>query len=225
MNTYFKNDWQDIIGNEFKKEYFKKIKSYLTLEYNKNTIYPSWQDIFNALHFTPYQDVKVVILGQDPYHGPNQAHGLSFSVQTDVTIPPSLRNIFKELNTDLKCNIPNNGYLKKWANQGVLMLNAVLTVKAGSPSSHSKIGWQNFTDAIIKQLNNRIDPVVFILWGNYAKSKKDYITGDRHLIIESPHPSPFSAHRGFFGSQPFSRTNEFLIELGKQPIDWQIEDI
>lgn len=182
-------------------------------------------DIFNALNFTSYKDVKVVILGQDPYHGPHQAHGLSFSVQPDVKIPPSLVNIYKELHDDLGCYIPNNGYLKKWADQGILLLNTSLTVRAGEANSHRNIGWVTFTDKIIELLNQRQDPVVFILWGNNAISKETLITSPQHYIIKSVHPSPLSASRGFFGSKPFSKTNDFLIKNNKTPIDWQIENI
>lgn len=219
------NTWNDIIGEEFEKDYYKSIRAFLKKEYKNLVIYPNMNDIFNALHFTDFNDVKVVILGQDPYHGPNQAHGLSFSVKPGVAIPPSLLNIYKELNTDLGCYIPNNGYLEKWAKQGVLLLNAVLTVRQGQASSHSKIGWQTFTDEIIRKLNIREEPVVFILWGNYAKSKKSIITKDKHYIIESVHPSPLSASKGFFGSKPFSKANKFLKSIGKVEIDWQIENI
>ena len=182
-------------------------------------------DIFNALHYTDYDKVKVVILGQDPYHGPNQAHGLSFSVKPNVPIPPSLRNIYKELHDDLGCYIPNNGYLKKWADEGVLLLNTVLTVRAGLANSHKNKGWEQFTDNIIKVLNEREKPIVFILWGNNAISKKKLITNKNHLILQSVHPSPLSASRGFFGSKPFSKTNSFLESIGETPIDWQIENI
>ena len=182
-------------------------------------------DLFNALHFTSYADTKVVILGQDPYHGPNQAHGLSFSVNPGVKIPPSLVNIYKELHTDLNCYIPNNGYLKKWADQGVLLLNTVLTVRAGEANSHKNKGWEEFTTKIIKILNEKETPVVFILWGNNAIAKEKLITNPKHLIIKSVHPSPLSASRGFFGSKPFSKTNDFLISTNQKPIDWQIENI
>lgn len=223
MAVVFKNDWQEIIGEEFEKEYYKKIRTFLKKEYDTTVIYPDMHDIFNALHYTSYKDVKVVILGQDPYHGPNEAHGLCFSVKEGVAIPPSLVNIYKELHTDLRCYKPSNGYLKKWTEQGVLLLNAVLTVRANQAASHSKIGWQNFTDTVIKRLNERDDPVVFILWGNYARNKKELITNKIHYIIESAHPSPLSASRGFLGSKPFSKTNEFLKKIGKDLIDWQIE--
>lgn len=225
MEKIFDNDWEELLRPEMEKEYYQKLRSFLIKEYKIKTIYPDMYDIFNALHYTSYKDTKVVILGQDPYHGPNQAHGLAFSVKPKVKIPPSLINIYKELQNDLGCYIPNNGYLKKWADQGVLLLNTSLTVVASKPNSHSKIGWEVFTDNIIKLLNDRKDPVVFILWGNNAKSKERLITNDRHFIIKSVHPSPLSANRGFFGSKPFSKTNEILKNLDKEPIDWQIENI
>lgn len=220
-----KNDWHNLLESEFKKDYYLKLRQFLMTEYKTKTIYPDMYDIFNALHYTDYRDVKVVILGQDPYHGPNQAHGLSFSVKTHVPAPPSLKNIYKELHEDLGCHIPNNGYLKKWADQGVMLLNTVLTVRAGQANSHKNMGWEFFTDKVISLLNDREDPVVFILWGNNAQSKLNIIKDSRHYIIKSPHPSPLSAHRGFFGSKPFSRSNDFLVSIGKQPIDWQIYDI
>lgn len=220
-----KNDWQDLLKDEFQKDYYLELRNFLIKEYKTKTIYPNMYDIFNALHYTAYGDVKVVILGQDPYHGPNQAHGLSFSVKPNVPAPPSLRNIYKELHNDLDCYIPNNGYLKKWSDQGVLLLNTVLTVRAGQANSHKNIGWEKFTDRIITLLNDREDPIVFILWGRNAQSKLNIIKNPKHHIIKSVHPSPLSAHRGFFGSKPFSKTNEFLISIGKDPIDWQIENI
>lgn len=220
-----KNDWHGFLGNEFSKEYYLKIRQFLINEYRTKTVYPDKYDIYNALHYTSYEDVKVVILGQDPYHGPNQAHGLSFSVKPGVQPPPSLINIFKELHDDLGCYIPNNGYLKKWADQGVMLLNASLTVRSGQANSHSTIGWELFTDRIIEILNDKEDPLVFILWGKNAQSKLSIITNPRHCIIRSVHPSPLSAHAGFFGSKPFSRTNQFLASIGKEPIDWQIENI
>jgi uracil-DNA glycosylase len=219
-----KNDWNDLLYNEFNQEYYLKLRTYLIQEYRTKTIYPDKYDIFNALHYTSYKNVKVVILGQDPYHGPNQAHGLSFSVKPGVQAPPSLVNIYKELHSDVGCYIPNNGYLKKWADQGVMLLNATLTVRAGQANSHSKIGWAHFTDRVISVLNDRQDPIVFILWGKNAQSKLSMITNPRHLIIQSVHPSPLSAHAGFFGSRPFSKTNHFLTSMGKEPIDWQIEN-
>ena len=217
-----KNDWHDLLKDEFNTDYYLKLRTFLVNEYKTKTIYPDKYDIFNALHFTPYKDVKVVILGQDPYHGPNQAHGLSFSVKAGVPMPPSLLNIFKELNSDLGCYIPNNGYLKKWANQGVLLLNTSLTVRSGQADSHKSIGWECFTDKIISLLNDRQDPIVFILWGKNAQSKLSLIQDSRHYLIKSVHPSPLSAHRGFFGSKPFSKANNFLVSIGKEPIDWQI---
>lgn len=220
-----KNDWQPLLEDEFKKDYYLVLRQFLAKEYRTRTIYPDMYDIFNTLHYTPYEEVKVVILGQDPYHGPNQAHGLSFSVKPGVPAPPSLVNIYKELHDDLGCYIPNNGYLKKWADQGVMLLNAVLTVRAGQANSHKNRGWEHFTHRVISLLNNRENPVVFILWGRDAQSKQSIITNPQHYIIKSPHPSPLSAHRGFFGSKPFSKTNNFLESIGKGPIDWQIENI
>lgn len=225
MKDILKNDWKEILNDEFEKDYYKKLRKFLVSEYKTKIIYPDMYDIFNALHYTAYKNVKVVILGQDPYHGPNQAHGLSFSVKPGVTPPPSLRNIYKELHSDLGCYIPNNGYLKKWADEGVLLLNTVLTVQAGNANSHKGKGWDIFTDKIISSLNEREDPLVFILWGNNAISKKKLITNKNHFIIQSVHPSPLSASRGFFGSRPFSKANNFLKSIGKDPIDWQIENI
>lgn len=223
--SILKNDWNDYLKKEFNKPYYLNLREFLKKEYKEKTIYPPMDDIFNALHFTALKDVKVVIFGQDPYHGKGQAHGLAFSVQKDVKIPPSLRNIYKELKSDLGCYIPDNGYLKKWSDQGVLLLNTVLTVREKDPNSHKNKGWETFTDEIIKVLNKREEPIVFILWGNKSKDKKPLITNDRHLILESTHPSPFSARKGFFGSKCFSKTNEFLESIGKEPIDWQIENL
>ncbi|WP_315115965.1 uracil-DNA glycosylase [Clostridium intestinale] len=225
MAINFKNDWQELLEEELSKEYYLKLRQFLITEYKTTTIYPNMHDIFNALHYTAYKDVKVVILGQDPYHGPNQAHGLSFSVKPGVGIPPSLLNMYKELQTDLGCYIPNNGYLKKWADQGVLLLNASLTVRAHTANSHKGKGWEILTDKIISLLNDRKDPVVFILWGNNAISKEKLITNKYHYIIKSVHPSPLSASRGFLGSKPFSKCNDFLKSISKNPIDWQIENI
>ena len=225
MSDILKNDWADLLNDEFQKDYYLKLRQFLLSEYRSKTVYPDMYDIFNALHYTAYKDVKAVILGQDPYHGPKQAHGLSFSVQPGVRIPPSLQNIYKELASDLGCYIPNNGYLKSWADQGVLLLNASLTVVAGKANSHSKIGWQQFTDKVIQVLNDREDPVIFILWGGNARSKKKYITHSWHYIIESAHPSPLSADNGFFGSKPFSKCNAILRQLGKEEINWQIENL
>ena len=225
MSKILHNNWDNLLGNEFDKDYYRNLHDFLVNEYKTKVIYPNMYDIFNALHYTDYEDVKVVILGQDPYHGPNQAHGLSFSVKPGVPTPPSLKNIYKELNSDLGCYIPNNGYLKSWADQGVLLLNTVLTVQAGNANSHKGKGWEQFTDRVISVLNERKDPVIFILWGNNAISKKKLITNPQHYILQSVHPSPLSASRGFFGSKPFSKTNEILRSLGKTPIDWQIQNI
>ncbi|QKY68763.1 uracil-DNA glycosylase [Lentibacillus sp. CBA3610] len=216
------NDWAPIMESEFKKDYYLKLRSFLKQEYGSQTVYPDMHDIFNALHYTDYENTKVVILGQDPYHGPNQAHGLSFSVQPHVSIPPSLKNIYKELNDDLGIDIPNHGCLTDWAKQGVLLLNTVLTVSAGQPTSHRGKGWEYFTNEVIRQVNAKQDPVVFILWGRHAQAKEAFIKERQHLIIKSPHPSPFSAHKGFFGSQPFSRANQFLKEAGRTPVDWHV---
>lgn len=225
MSEILKNDWKNYLDSEFKKDYYIKLKKFLVNEYNSKVIYPNMYDLFNALHFTPYSKVKVVILGQDPYHGPNQAHGLSFSVNPGVKTPPSLINIYKELHTDLGCYLPNNGYLKKWADQGVLLLNTVLTVRGGEANSHRNKGWEEFTTKVIQILNDKETPIVFILWGNNAISKEKLITNPKHLIVKSVHPSPLSASRGFFGSKPFSKTNDFLIKTNQIPIDWQIENI
>ena len=225
MRQILKNDWNELLKDEFSKDYYLSLREFLKNEYTTKIIYPDKYDIFNALHYTSYKDVKVVILGQDPYHGPNQAHGLSFSVSPGGKIPPSLLNIYKELNSDLGCYIPNNGYLKKWADQGVLLLNTSLTVRAGEANSHKNKGWEIFTDKIISLINEKTDPVVFLLWGNNAINKKKLITNKQHLILSSTHPSPLSASRGFFGSKPFSKINKFLISVNKAPIDWQIENI
>ena len=225
MRQILKNDWNELLKDEFSKDYYLSLREFLKNEYTTKIIYPDKYDIFNALHYTSYKDVKVVILGQDPYHGPNQAHGLSFSVSPGVKIPPSLLNIYKELNSDLGCYNPNNGYLKKWADQGVLLLNTSLTVRAGEANSHKNKGWEIFTDKIISLINEKTDPVVFLLWGNNAINKKKLITNKQHLILSSAHPSPLSASRGFFGSKPFSKINKFLVSVNKAPIDWQIENI
>ncbi|MCM1989869.1 uracil-DNA glycosylase [Oceanirhabdus seepicola] len=225
MNDILKNDWKPLLESEFSQEYYVKLRSFLKEEYETHTIYPDKYDIFNALHHTTYENTKVVILGQDPYHGPNQAHGLSFSVKPGITPPPSLKNIYKELQSDIGCSIPNNGFLNKWADQGVLLLNAVLTVRAEQANSHKNKGWEHFTDKIISLVNERQDPVVFLLWGKNAQSKEKYITNPRHLILKSTHPSPLSAHRGFWGCKHFSKTNKFLKANGRDIIDWQIEDV
>lgn len=217
------NDWEDILGEEFEKDYFIEIMDTLEEEYSTRIIYPHIEEIFNALAFTSFKNTKVVILGQDPYHGRGQAHGLSFSVNPDVKkIPPSLKNIYKELNADLGVLIPNNGYLADWAKQGVLLLNTTLTVQEANPNSHEKIGWSIFTDEIIKLLNKKDEAVVFILWGKNAISKTKFIDNPKHLVLQSVHPSPLSANRGFFGSNPFSKTNDFLKQNGLKEIDWQI---
>lgn len=225
MAAEFNNDWDDLLKDEFEKEYYLNLRKFLINEYKTQKIHPSMYDIFNALKFTPYKDVKVVILGQDPYHGPNQAHGFSFSVKPGVQTPPSLRNMFKELNSDLGCYIPNNGFLESLAKQGILLLNTVLTVREGQANSHKGKGWEIFTDRVIELLNKREEPIVFILWGRNAISKEALITNPIHKIIKSVHPSPLSATRGFFGSKPFSKTNDFLVSINKEPIDWQIPNI
>lgn len=220
-----KNDWTSILEEEFEKDYYKKLRTFLIGEYKTKTIYPEMQNIFNALKYTSFQDTKVVILGQDPYHGPNQAHGLSFSVNKGIRTPPSLLNIYKELNGDLGYKIPNNGYLKKWADQGVLLLNTSFTVRAGEANSHRGKGWEILTDKIIELISEKKEHVVFILWGNNAISKEGLIDSSKHLILKSVHPSPLSASRGFFGTKPFSKTNEYLKQHNLTEIDWQIDDI
>ena len=217
------NDWLPAIQDEFKKPYYRQLFEFVKEEYSRAVVYPPADDIFNAMHFTPLSEVKVLILGQDPYHNVNQAHGLSFSVlPSQKEIPPSLQNIYKELQDDLGCKIPNNGYLKKWADQGVLLLNTVLTVRAHQANSHQGIGWEEFTDAVLKKVNEIDRPIVFILWGKPAQQKKKLLNNPKHLILEAPHPSPLSAYRGFFGSKPFSKTNAFLEEHGVEPVDWRI---
>ena len=221
----FGNSWNDILKDEFQKEYYLELRKKLIEEYKNYKIYPSMDLIFDALKRIDYNDVKVVILGQDPYHGPNQAHGHSFSVLPGVRKPPSVQNIFVELNSDLGCEIPNNGYLMKWVDQGVLLLNTSLTVRAGEANSHRNLGWQIFTDRVIEILGKRNDPMVFILWGRNAINKEKLLTNKNHLVLKSVHPSPLSSYRGFFGSKPFSKCNEFLIKNNLRPIDWQIENI
>ena len=225
MKKIFKNDWENLLSDELQQPYYQELRQFLIAEYRTKKIYPDMFDIFNALHFTSYADTKVVILGQDPYHEPGQAHGLSFSVLPGVPPPPSLINIFKELQTDLGCKIPINGCLKFWAEQGVLLLNTVLTVRAHLANSHKNHGWEKFTDKIISLLNDREKPLAFILWGRPAREKKSMITNPEHYIIESAHPSPLSASKGFFGTRPFSRVNDFLTSVGETPIDWQLPDI
>jgi len=217
-----KNDWAELLADEFRQPYYLALRAFLIEEYRRGTVYPDMHDIFNALHYTSYADTKVCILGQDPYHGPGQAHGLCFSVKPGVPMPPSLQNIFKELHDDLGCRIPDHGCLEHWARQGVLLLNTVLTVRRGQANSHRGKGWEQFTDRVIELLNQRERPVVFMLWGKNAQAKKAMIDTSRHLIIESAHPSPYSAHAGFFGSRPFSRANAFLRQIGVEPIDWEI---
>ena len=221
----FNNTWDEILKDEFKKEYYLNLREFLKQEYSSRTIYPPMYDIFNALKFTDYNDVKVVILGQDPYHGEGEAHGLSFSVKPGIAIPPSLRNIYKELHDSLGCYIPNNGYLKKWADQGVLLLNASLTVRKDIANSHRNKGWEIFTDEVIKKLCAREKPVIFMLWGNNAKEKRQNIDLNHHHALMSVHPSPLSASRGFFGCNHFGKANDILISMGETPIDWQIENI
>lgn len=217
------NDWLDALKGEFSKPYYKKLFETVNQEYRTHRVYPPADDIFNAFHLTPLKDVKVVILGQDPYHGDGQAEGLSFSVKPGVDIPPSLVNIYQELHDDLGCTIPSHGNLVKWAEQGVLLLNTVLTVRAHQANSHRGIGWEEFTDAAIRALNTQDRPIVFILWGGPAQRKASMLHNPKHLILKAPHPSPLSAYRGFFGSKPFSQTNAFLEEHGLEPIDWQID--
>lgn len=219
------NDWAEHLKEEYMKPYYKKLYQTVTAEYAAKSVFPPADDIFNAFHLTPLSKVKVVILGQDPYHNVGQAHGLSFSVKPGVQTPPSLVNIYQELHDDLGCYIPNNGYLTKWAEQGVLLLNTVLTVQAHKANSHKDIGWEEFTDAAIRILNEQDRPIVYLLWGRNAQNKKWMLTNPKHLVLEAPHPSPFSASRGFFGCRHFSRTNEFLTEHGIEPVDWQIENI
>lgn len=224
MQDLIHNSWQAILADEFSKPYYQILRQFLKKEYQEETIYPNMYHIYEALERTPYEHVKVVILGQDPYHGPNQAHGLAFSVQKGVKIPPSLRNIYQELHSDLGCTIPSHGNLTEWTAQGVLLLNTVLTVRSGQAHSHKNQGWERLTDVIIQKLNDRSEPIVFILWGTPAQQKAKLIQNPQHIIIRSVHPSPLSAYRGFFGSKPFSQTNQALISLQEQPINWQIHE-
>ncbi len=217
------NSWDTLLQEEYQKDYFKNLMDFVKQEYKAKTIYPKQNEVFNAFRYTSFENVKVVILGQDPYHGPNQAEGLSFSVSNEVLKPPSLQNIFKELESDLGIPFPKSNSLKTWAKEGVMLLNAVLTVQEHTPTSHKDKGWETFTDNVIKILNTKKDPVVFILWGSYARNKKKLITNPIHYVIESPHPSPFSAYNGFFGSKPFSKTNEFLKSKGIKEINWRVE--
>ena len=224
--SMIENDWLEAVQAEFQKPYYKQLYQFVKEEYSKYVIYPPADDIFNALHLTPLSEVKVLILGQDPYHNEHQAHGLSFSVLPEQrVIPPSLQNIYQELADDLGCSIPNNGYLEKWARQGVLLLNTVLTVRAHRANSHQGRGWEQFTDALIQAVNAQDRPIVFMLWGRPAQTKIPMLTNPNHLILRASHPSPFSAHRGFFGCRHFSKANTFLQEHGIEPIDWQIENI
>lgn len=223
MKEIFKNDWQEILQDEFEKDYYKDLRKLLIEEYKHYEIFPKAENIFNAFHYTAYKDVKVLILGQDPYHNIGQAHGLAFSVKDGVKIPPSLQNIYKELNSDLGIPIANTGYLKSWADEGIMLLNTTLTVRAHQPMSHAKIGWEIFTNAVIEKINEKKEPVVYILWGNHAKARKKFINNKNHLIIEGVHPSPLSANKGFFGSRPFSRANEFLKERGVTPPSWKVK--
>ncbi|HSI66019.1 MAG TPA: uracil-DNA glycosylase [Planococcus sp. (in: firmicutes)] len=219
----FGNDWQQVMEAEFEKPYYVKLREFLKKEYASELIYPPKEDLWSAFEHTPFTDVKVVILGQDPYHGPNQAHGLSFSVRPGVPHPPSLRNMFKELEDDMGCAVPKDGTLTKWADQGVMMLNTVLTVRAGKAHSHRNQGWELFTDEVIRKLSERDRPVIFVLWGKPAQQKKALIDLERHAVIEAPHPSPLSAHRGFFGSKPYSNVNEMLQQRGEEPIDFCLD--
>ncbi len=219
------NSWDILLKDEYEKEYFKNLQKFIINEYKTKTVYPKMSEIFNAFTKTSYDNVKVVILGQDPYHGEGEAEGLSFSVKIGIQKPPSLINIFSELKDDLGISPPNHGSLVHWANQGVLLLNSTLTVVKDKPKSHSNKGWETFTDEVIKLINKKETPVVFILWGSDARSKKYLINNKKHLIIESAHPSPLSAYRGFFGSKPFSKTNDFLIKNNIEPIDWKIKDV
>lgn len=219
------NDWLVPLKKEFSKPYYKDLFEFVKNEYSTTVVYPPADDIFNAFHFTPLKDVKVLLLGQDPYHNVHQAHGLSFSVLPGNDIPPSLKNIYQELHDDLGCYIPNNGYLKKWADQGVLLLNTVLTVRAHQANSHQGKGWEQFTDAVIEAVNAQDRPIVIFLWGAPACRKAKMLTNPKHLVLKAPHPSPLSAYRGFFGCKHFSKANEFLKANGVEPIDWQIENI
>lgn len=224
MKELIHNEWQEVLKDEFEAPYYQQLRQFLKKEYQEQVVFPEMNHIWEAFEWTPYDKVKVVILGQDPYHGPNQAHGLSFSVQPTIKTPPSLVNIYKELQSDLGIPPVNHGYLKSWADQGVLLLNTVLTVRNGQANSHRGQGWETLTDAVIKKLNERATPIVFILWGKPSISKLKLIDTTRHAVITAPHPSPLSAYRGFFGSKPFSKTNEALIKFGETPINWQLPE-
>lgn len=221
--VHFGNDWDDVLQGEFEKEYYVKLRAFLKYEYSTTIVHPDMYDIFNAFKATPYKDVKAVIIGQDPYYRPGQAHGMCFSVRKGTPLPPSLKNIYKELNSDLGIPIPKDGYLKKWADEGVLLLNTVLTVRSGIPLSHKGMGWETFTDDVLKKLNEREDPIVFLLWGAPARNKGEIITNPVHYKLTAAHPSPLSATNGFFGCKHFSKTNEILRSIGKEPIDWSLE--
>ena len=220
MNVKIEESWQNVLQDEFEKPYFKNLVSFVKDEYNSQKVYPPGSQIFNAFQMCPFDEVKVVILGQDPYHGPKQANGLAFSVSDDVRIPPSLVNIFKEIKSDLGKDLPPTGNLERWAEQGVLLLNATLTVRAGNAGSHQKKGWEEFTDAVVQKVNDLKEHVVFMLWGAYAQKKGAFIDERKHLVLKSAHPSPFAADRGFFGNRHFSKANAYLVEHGKEPIDW-----
>lgn len=225
MKKIFQNDWQDVLGDEFQKPYYLQLREFLKEQYKTATVYPVMDNLWSAFHTTSYKDVKVVILGQDPYHGPNQAHGMSFSVLPGVPQPPSLRNMLQELQADIGCPSPNHGYLMDWAKQGVLLLNTVLTVRQGEAHSHKDRGWEQFTDTVIQKLNERDEPIIFVLWGRPAQQKQKLIDTTKHAVLTAPHPSPLSAHRGFFGSKPYSRINEQLAQYGQPPIDWCLRDL
>ena len=225
MPAIFENDWQELLDPEFQKPYYRELHAFLAREYKTQTIYPNMYDIFGCLHGTAYKDVKVVILGQDPYHGEGQAHGMCFSVRPGCPAPPSLVNIYRELHDDLGCYIPDNGYLLKWARQGVLLLNTVLTVRAHEANSHRGHGWEQFTDAILQTVSRQDRPIVYMLWGSPAQAKAYLLQNPRHLILRAPHPSPLSAYRGFFGCRHFSKCNAFLEKNGQAPVDWQIENL
>lgn len=222
MKLQMDKSWDSMLGEQLQSDYFKELLDFLREEYEQQTIFPERENIFRALNETPYDKVKAVILGQDPYHGEGQAQGLSFSVQPGVKLPPSLRNIYIELQDDINCSLPENGSLVKWAKEGVLLLNTVLTVRKGEPASHAKKGWEMFTDEIIKKLDQRNQPIVFILWGKHAQQKMQLINSSKHFVIESAHPSPFSARKGFFGSKPFSKTNDYLRSQNIEEIDWSL---
>lgn len=220
----FNNSWDNLLKDEFSKEYYLELRKKLAAEYKTSTVYPAMENIFNALKYTSYEDVKVLLLGQDPYHGPGQAHGLCFSVQKGIDKPPSLKNMFKELKSDLGIDAPSHGCLTDWAKQGVLLLNTVLTVRDGEPNSHKNLGWITFTDKVIELLNNREEPVIFVLWGKNAQDKLPLITNSRHYVLMAAHPSPLSASRGFLGCKHYSKINEILESMGKSPIDWHISE-